>query len=651
MSPSTPSPPSRPTSTDPKTPLPVVASWYADSEDKIEQATRQIEQATVRIEQAASNLESSSNKVEQTKTNNMTISSTSSNVNKSEKSDVKRKDDLTKCVASSTTTKYVEKSSSKDISSNKGKVTEKVSSNTDVNYVNKEEASTMIEQAKKYSDEIIASVSKDETEQGICGDDTKQKLNEMFDELVNEQNTMEIIESSEQYDTVRRRQAQQIQKTNVNDETDNKSVKSDTTMIENFESKVDSVSQDSSSLLNVPQSPKEIRKMFQQPAVFQKSFSRVAEVELPAEMQAGMRGKVRQSRETFLRQASADLEPKSEATEKRPEVPPSPRQTRRKFEHSSSAEATKIRSEELRVAKMEELEAVRASRAATEHEAFLAQEVTSAGSREKEEREREMMMLSSRRQELQEEMVQMEDKEQQLKEERAMELAELSGRTMETAPREEPAGRDRRVRGERAAELEAVATRKVERVDWSAGDERAAMLREERMRELEQLSQRKLELPVQEGDSKEQELRAERARELAELARRPGGASPQLTAASEQLDEVTEELRQIAEMDNVRVRTPEMSEADMRSRVRSTAASWKERAESANRENQAEVKATPKPTGKIGNMFKRDSDYWKLSDSTESLPLPAPELTEPPPPPRQSSRGKMDEYRAPWRKN
>jgi hypothetical protein len=268
----------------------------------------------------------------------MAALATSSNVSKVEKTNNKWKQNMETNIAAETNFKDARKSSSNDVMKSSvkeviehvGKQTDTVAFNNDRNSVNNEgEAATVIEKAKKYSDTVIASASVDETEPDICCDDTKQKLNDMFDELVSEQNTMEIIESSEQNGTMRRRQAEQIQKNIINDETASKSVKSDTAVIENLESVVNPVSQDSDSLLIVPQSPREIRKMFQQPAVFQKSFSRVAEVEFPAEFQAGLKGKVRQSRETFLRQAEADLEPKSEALETRPEVPPSPRQTRR----------------------------------------------------------------------------------------------------------------------------------------------------------------------------------------------------------------------------------------------------------------------------------------------------------------------------------
>merc|ERR1712088_1104489 len=107
-----------------------------------------------------------------------------------------------------------------------------------------------------------------------------------------------------------------------------------------------------------------------------------------------------------------------------------------------------------------------------------------------------------------------------------------------------PEDRELALRKERNRELAAVAGRAIDQVERSAGGDREMELREERQRELQELAQRKLELPVQEGETKEQELRAARARELSDLARRPTTASPQLVAASEQLDEVTEELRQ-----------------------------------------------------------------------------------------------------------
>jgi hypothetical protein len=245
----------------------------------------------------------------------MAALATSSNVSKVEKTNNKWKQNMETNIAAETNFKDARKSSSNDVMKSSvkeviehvGKQTDTVAFNNDRNSVNNEgEAATVIEKAKKYSDTVIASASVDETEPDICCDDTKQKLNDMFDELVSEQNTMEIIESSEQNGTMRRRQAEQIQKNIINDETASKSVKSDTAVIENLESVVNPVSQDSDSLLIVPQSPREIRKMFQQPAVFQKSFSRVAEVEFPAEFQAGLKGKVRQSRETFLRVCLGD---------------------------------------------------------------------------------------------------------------------------------------------------------------------------------------------------------------------------------------------------------------------------------------------------------------------------------------------------------
>jgi len=511
-----------------------------------------------------------------------------------------------------------------------------------------QEEKATLEQAKKYSDTVIETASKEESKD-TCGDDTKQKLNDMFDELVSEQNTLEILESSEKSSTVRRNKNILL----TADEPDNKSVKSDTTVIENKDTA--EVNTSAGSVLVVPQSPREIRKLFQQPDAFQKPIARTAEAEFGGEMGAGLRGKVRQSKDAFRRQAEADMEVKMEVVEPRLEVPPSPREARRKFQiaTSDSREEEVARTQEMKQAKMQELEAVRASRAAVEHVAFLGQQVTSAGAMEMQERKQELVMLASRRHEDQDLPECPEDRELALRQERNRELAALAGRTAETAPKEEPAGRERQEREERSRELAAVAGRSTEQVEWSAGGDREMELREERQRELQELALRKLELPVQEGETKEQELRAARARELADLARRPA-ASPQLVAASEQLDEVTEELRQIAEMETSRsehrVPTPEVTEDEMRNRVRSTAASWKEREQNAERAEK-ETATTPTPTRRIGSLFRRDPDYWKLSGSQEELPPPAGDLLEPPPPPRQSSRGKVDEYRAPWRKS
>merc|ERR1719397_439616 len=466
-----------------------------------------------------------------------------------------------------------------------------------------QEEKATLEQAKKYSDTVIETASKDDSKD-TCGDDTKQKLNDMFDELVSEQNTLEILESSEKSSTVRRN-VNQVQNKNIllaTDEPDNNSVKSDTTVIENKETPAASESNgNGGSVLVVPQSPREIRKLFQRPDAFQKPIARTAEAEFGGEMGAGLRGKVRQSKDAFRRQAEADMEVKMEVVEPRLEVPPSPSQARRKFQSgtSESREEEVARTQEMKQAKMQELEAVRASRAAVEHVAFLGQQVTSAGAMEMQERKQELVMLASRRHEDQDLPECPEDRELALRQERNRELAALAGRTAETAPKEEPAGRERQEREERSRELAAVAGRTMDHVDWSAGGDREMELREERQRELQELAQRKLELPVQEGEAKEQELRAARARELADLARRPT-ASPQLVAASEQLDEVTEELRQIAEMETSRssehcVPTPEVTEDEMRSRVRSTAASWKEREQNAERAEK-EAATTPTPT-------------------------------------------------------
>ena len=616
--------PSTPPSTTPNpndTPLPIQASWYEQPGDRIDKATKKIEQANLKIEQAVSNIDEATSKIEQ-----MSLKTSESSIRSVSKS---TKETVKKTKSGEKSNKVAHQQNGIRVESEKQhSAKEEIRPRIDDS---EQEEKATLEQAKKYSDTVIETVSKDDSKD-TCGDDTKQKLNDMFDELVSEQNTLEILESSEKSNTVRRNTKNILLA--AAEEVDNKSVKSDTTVIENKEAD----SNGSAGLvLVVPQSPREIRKLFQQPDAFQKPIARTAEAEFGGEMGAGLRGKVRQSKDAFRRQAEADMEVKTEVVEPRLEVPPSPREARRKFLSgaSDSREEEVARTQEMKQAKMQELEAVRASRAAVEHAAFLGQQVTSAGAMEMQERRQELVMLASRRHEDQDIPECPEDRELALRKERNRELAALAGRTAETAPKEEPAGRERLEREERSRELAAVAGRAMDQVERSAGGDREMELREERQRELQELGQRKLELPVQEGETKEQELRAARARELSDLARRPT-ASPQLVAASEQLDEVTEELRQIAEMEISRSehQVPEVTEEEMRRNVRSTAASWKEREQNAERA-EIETATTPTPTRRIGSLFRRDPDYWKLSSSQEDLPPPAGDLLEPPPPPRQ----------------
>ena len=564
-------PPTTPNPTD--TPLPILANWYEQPGDRIDKATKKIEQANLKIEQAVSNIDEATSKIEQ-----MSLKTAASESSMQSVTSKSAKDSVTKIISKSGEKSCsVARQQHEESEEQHSRSKEEIRPRND-DSVQEEKAA--LEQAKKYSDTVIETASKDESKD-TCGDDTKQKLNDMFDELVSEQNTLEILESSERSNTVRRNN-QVVQNKNLllaSDEVDNKSVKSDTTVIEsNGKEAAEETSGSAGSVLVVPQSPREIRKLFQQPDAFQKPITRTTDTEFSGEMGAGLRGKVRQSKDAFKRQAEADMEVKTDVVV---EVPPSPREARKKFLSGASdnREEEMARTQEMKQAKMQELEAVRASRAAMEHKAFLDQQVTSAGALETQERKQELVMLVSRRQEDQDLPLESpEDRELALRQERNRELAALAGRSAETVPKEEPAGRERLEREERSRELAAVANRSMDQVEWNVGGAREMELREERQRELGELAQRKLELPVQEGETKEQELRAARARELADLVRRPT-ASPQLVAASEQLDEVTEELRMIAEMETSRseqhVPTSEVTEEEMRSRVRNTAATWK----------------------------------------------------------------------------
>ena len=87
----------------------------------------------------------------------------------------------------------------------------------------------------------------------------------------------------------------------LTDDADNCSVQSEATVIEHPEPQ----SQPAGTVLAVPQSPSEIRKKFQQASSFERGFTKSSEIELSREFKEGIRGKVKESRENFLKQVSS----------------------------------------------------------------------------------------------------------------------------------------------------------------------------------------------------------------------------------------------------------------------------------------------------------------------------------------------------------
>ena len=382
---------------------------------------------------------------------------------------------------------------------------------------------------------------------------------------------------------------------------DNKSVRSDTTVIENRVSERTIIkpenpttpeqSNDLTSVISVPQSPSEIRKKFQQNTSFEKSFQKSAEFELSKEFREGVRGKVKESRESFLKRSNSDkFEQTKEMRELELQAVKLHRSDSRNFEHSSLD-----KSEILRQEKLQELEDVKRSR---------------SRSRMREEENGE-------------------NSYSQTKMEREAELLSLYNRRIE------------------AVEDECL---------FSPTELKEIQLREERERELTELLNRQtLQEPEYTSAQKEKQMKLDRNLELIALTDRCSELDSQLISREEILrQERAEELRQISLLRNINsneedtrerglaTKTPELEVSeDTRSRVKETAAVWQHR--DKREKSGSEDRFTPTPSRRIGSMFRREPEYW---GEDEDLPAPPPEdVSNPPPPPRQSSRGKVEEYR------
>ena len=396
-------------------------------------------------------------------------------------------------------------------------------------------------------------------------------------------------------------------KPNVSDEIDTRSVKSDSTVIENKPEETihpkPSVRQpvtdnDTSGVISVPQSPSLIRKKFQQNASFEKSFQKSAEFELSKEFREGVRGKVRESRESFLKRSNSEkLIEAKEIRELELQSVKLSRSDSRTFEDSSKEKSELMKQEKLR-----ELEAVKRSRSRSK----VPEETASdrVVTQERLERDTELASLAHRRVEAVEDAALFsptELKEIQLREERERELAELSRRHNLVDPESSSALKEQELKAERARELIA-------------------------------LADRNLDLD-RDKTSREELLRQERSEELRQIAQLRANSTNDEDSLYFDRDQVTG--------------TPELEPEEVRGRVRGTAALWQQRDQSSSRDRSS----CTTPTRRIGGLFRRDPEYW---GDEEDLPAPPPAETSvptledgfnPPPPPRQSSRGKVEEYR------
>ena len=308
------------------------------------------------------------------------------------------------------------------------------------------------------------------------------------------------------------------------------------------------------SVLVVPQSPSEIRKKFQQGSSFEKGFTKSSELEFSREFKEGIRGKVKESRDNFLRQVTGQTRPAERLQPATEELQQIKLQRAASQTEERESKAIDVKQQE----KLQELEAVKRSRSKSRHRDERSGEedvVQNSYTLEKRERELELQQLTGRNTNM---SWQPENREETLREERSRELAEITARAQE------------RTESPRA-----------------------------NLQPLENLSELELSQMI--------------------------------------WNERAEELKMMSQM---RPRSPEV-----RGKVRSTAAAWKEREKSSSRDGERESHSPSLPTRRIGSLFNRDPDYWNLNDTTD-LPEPPREVStrSPPTPRRQSSKGKMEEY-------
>lgn len=407
----------------------------------------------------------------------------------------------------------------------------------------------------------------------------------------------------------------------------------------------------------VPQSPAEIRKKFQQQDSFEKSFQRSSEFELSKEFRAGVKGKVRESKESFLKKSnSGKIFEGKELRDLELESIKLHRSDSRNFEDFDQPTFMDTKQE-----KYCELEDIKRARTRHQENSVTAQ---AAYSNEKLVRQTELASLSNRKLDVEDAYLfsPTELKEIALREARENELADLARhRNMSETEDNSTLLRERQLKADRLRELAEVANRKPEPENISSSALKEQKIKETRKNELCELSQRQ---SGEETNSfsvaieKERRLKEERSIELMALADRKLDIELVTTSRAEQLrQERCEELKEIARLRGTSLSqdasgteedreaetgTPELGTEEMRGRVRSTAAIWQERERSAGREGERSTCTTP--TRRIGSMFKRDPDYWGREEE-EELPAPPSELVNPPPPPRQSSKGKVKEYR------
>jgi len=438
----------------------------------------------------------------------------------------------------------------------------------------------------------------------------------------------------------RLKRGEQKSNTNLSDDFDNRSIKSDATVVENKTDLVEEVrpldlledrpeQEGPCVITTAPQTPSEIRKKFQHSASFEKHFQRQSEVELCEEFRQGVKGRVKETKECFMRPTTASSDKLEQAKENRDAELEALKHHRSDARHGEDASVDK--SQILRQEKIQELENIKRSRSKSRQRGGIDTVATeeSGYSKEKAERAHELASLSHRKLDLDDTLLfsPTELKQMALREERERELAALCAR----------------------------------QTSGSMDDSLSSSVHKENL------------------------LKAERCLELAALSDRTFTDMTDFPPSEHPLSHESQEP------------LPDPGADHQRGKVRETKALWQQREQSGSRQGSTIsggggcTGGTP-PTRRIGSMFRREQEYWGDDDDLpapplphEALPLPdnddtldivgfsqaeqvnpvshtasaatasasnasataatTDDIANPPPPPRQSSRGKVEEYR------
>jgi len=367
--------------------------------------------------------------------------------------------------------------------------------------------------------------------------------------------------------------------------------------------------------------------MFQRSGSFDKGFQRSAETELSQEFRAGIKGKVAESRESYLKQISTDNteQEKQQRLEELKYIKINRSQLDESADEEEDSKANQMRKE-----KILELQEIKRSRSLS-RQRQEQEKLESSYAQEKESREEELSNLASRKTNFSWES---NDREAQLREARAQELKVVASR--QAQQNWEPENKEQALRQERARELSEIANRQVNLDHWMS-------------------------------ENNEDLLKQKRADELREIANmRANVCWDNVDTNLDQVDDATKVNSGAGTNNNSGCEQETTRQADveieeMRARVRNTAAAWHQQEKCHKQEQDKRNKEVP--SRRIGNLFKKDSEMWLQTEDLEDFPEPPTEAlipSNPAPPPRQSSKSVVKDYiqssssdtnwNAPWRK-